>query len=220
MSEKLSVVDRLRALPTASVSDALDALKINGQLPGISRRTTGKVIAGEAFTVSYEPTDEDGGTVGDFLDDVAEGQVVVIANEGRAECTTWGGIMSRTAAVRGVAGTIVHGSCRDIGTSERVDYPIWSSSVYMRTGKDRVRCAGVQSQIVVSGVHIDSGDYVLADADGVLVVPRGRIAEVLEIAESIEHVESSIAEATSGGMSLAQARRQFAYHSLQAVRQS
>jgi regulator of RNase E activity RraA len=62
-----AAIERLARLPTATVSDALDAIGLSGSLLGIGR-TTGRAITGRAFTVRYEPVDDGGGTVGDFLD--------------------------------------------------------------------------------------------------------------------------------------------------------
>ncbi len=214
IKSKEGVIERLASLPTATVSDALDALGLPGSLFGI-RRTTGRAISGRAFTVRYEPVDDNGGTVGDFLDEVAPGSVIVIDNAGRLDCTVWGGIMSRVASARRVAGTVVHGVCRDVATSEEVGYPLWSTGRFMRTGKDRVRCAAVQVPLAIDDVRVCPGDYIHADADGVVAVPAGRIDDVLDLAECIEHVEDRIVDLAITGSSLTEARRQLGYHTLQ-----
>ncbi|EFL20598.1 DlpA protein [Streptomyces himastatinicus ATCC 53653] len=116
-----------------------------------------------AFTVRYEPADADKGSVGDFLDDVPAGAVVVIDNAGRTDCTVWGGIMTQTAAVRGVAGTVVHGACRDVATSVEADYPLFRSGRFMRTGKDRVRLAAVGARLSLGGVPVAPDDLVRGD---------------------------------------------------------
>ncbi|MGW0819095.1 RraA family protein [Streptomyces viridiviolaceus] len=211
-----AIAERLGLLPTASVSDALDRLGLPGSLRGIQRQSTGRSVAGRAFTVRYEPVGEDGaGTVGDFLDDVQAGEVVVIDNEGRTDCTVWGGIMARVAAGRGIAGTVINGSCRDTAAAESAGYPLWAVSRFMRTGKDRVRCVAVQEAITIGGVRIAPGDYLLADADGAVAIPSGRIEEVLGLAEEIERIEHEIVAAVLDGAQLADARWQFAYHTLQ-----
>jgi regulator of RNase E activity RraA len=211
-----TIIERLGLLPTAAVSDVLDRLGLPGSLLGIQRQTTGKGVAGRAFTVRYEPIDEDqGGTVGDFLDDVRPGDIVVIDNQGRVDCTVWGGIMSRVAAGRGIAGTVINGTCRDIATAEVAGYPVWAVSHFSRTGKDRVRCVAVQEPVTIDGVQISPGDYVLADTDGVLAIPSARVEEVVDLAEEIESVEDEIVAVALGGTPLAEARRQFGYHTLQ-----
>ncbi|MGW2115175.1 RraA family protein [Streptomyces zhihengii] len=200
---------------TASLSDALDSLGLPGSLHGLTPLGAGRQIAGPVFTVSYEPVDGTGGTVGDFLDDVPAGAVVLIDNGGRTDCTVWGGIMSRTAHERGIAGTVVNGVCRDVATAVQAGYPIWSAGRFMRTGKDRVRVAAVQSPVTVAGVVVHPGDVLVADDDGAVAVPAARWVEVSGIARRIDQVEDAVVAAVSAGASLAEARAAHGYHSLQ-----
>jgi regulator of RNase E activity RraA len=202
-------------LSTASVSDALDSLGLPGSLHGIGALRQGQRAVGPVFTVTYEPVDEAGGTVGDFLDDVPAGAVILIDNEGRTDCTVWGGIMSRTAHERGIAGTVIHGTCRDVAVATAVGYPIWSVSRFMRTGKDRVRVAAVQTAVTIDGVLIHPGDILVADDDGAVAVPAARWDEVADTARRIDRAEEAIVEAVRGGASLAEARARHGYHSLQ-----
>jgi regulator of RNase E activity RraA len=208
-------LDRLAALATAAISDALDSLGLPGSLPGITALTPAVRTTGPAFPVAYAPITEKLGTVGDFLDDVPAGAVVVIDNAGRTDCTVWGGIMTRTAAARGIAGTVVHGACRDVAITLSERYPMWSSGVFMRTGKDRVRMVSAGRPVVIEGVTVGAGDVVCGDADGVVVVPAARAPEVAELAERIERVEGEIVDAVRGGSGLRQARSEFGYHELQ-----
>lgn len=200
---------------TASISDALDSLGLPGSLHGLGALRVGGRAVGPVFTVRYEPVDARGGTVGDFLDDVPPGSVVLIDNAGLTDCTVWGGIMSRVAHARGVAGTVVNGACRDVTVADVVGYPIWSTARFMRTGKDRVRVADVQGAVTVDGVTVRPGDVVVADDDGAVVVPAHRWDEVRRVAERIERVEEDIVAAVSGGASLADARAAHGYHVLQ-----
>jgi 4-hydroxy-4-methyl-2-oxoglutarate aldolase len=208
-------IDRLSALPTAAISDALDSMGLPGSLAGIRALTPGVRATGPAFPVAYAPITEKTGTVGDFLDDVPAGAVVVIDNAGRTDCTVWGGIMTQTAAARRIAGTVVHGACRDVATTLSERYPMWSSGVFMRTGKDRVRMVSAGQPVVVDGVTVAAGDVVCGDADGVVVVPAARTTEVAELAERIERVEAEIVDAVRGGRTLRQARSELGYHRLQ-----
>ena len=205
---------------TATISDALDSLGLPGSLNGIGPLRAGLRIVGPAFTVRYEPIDGDGGTVGDFLDDVPAGAVVLIDNAGRTDCTVWGGIMSRIARSRGIAGTVINGVCRDVATAYETGYPIWSAGQFMRTGKDRVRVAEVQGALTIDGVEIHPGDIVVADDDGAVVIPAGRGDEVVGIAERIDAVEEAIVDAVRAGATLAGARASLGYHSLQTRKES
>ena len=205
----------LAELPTAAISDALDRLGLPGSLHGIGPLHLGRRACGPAFTVAYEPVDDQGGTVGDFLDDVPPGAVVVIDHAGRTDCTVWGGIMTAVAAATGVAATVVHGACRDTATAARLGYPIWSTGRFMRTGKDRVRLAAVQQPLLIDGVTVAPGDLVCGDEDGVVVVPADRAAEVARVAAGVEAAETRIVAAVCGGARLADARAAHGYHALQ-----
>ena len=205
----------LAELPTASISDALDKLGLPGSVHGIAPLRPGQRACGPAYTVAYEPVDDHGGTVGDFLDDVPVGSVVFIYNAGRTDCTVWGGIMTQVAAHKQVAGTVIHGVCRDVDVTATTDYSIWSAGRFMRTGKDRVRVRAVQEPLLVDGVSIRPGDVVCADEDGVVVVPADRVAEVAAIAVQVERVEAAIVATVRDGATLQEARSQHGYHSLQ-----
>ncbi|MEW9267494.1 hypothetical protein AB1207_22355 [Kineococcus endophyticus] len=212
---RLPVQARLSLVPTAAVSDALDRLGLPGSLHGLGGLREGQSACGPAFTARYEPVDDSGGTVGDFLDDVPAGAVVVIDNGGSTTETVWGGIMTRIAAANGVAGTVINGVCRDTAASAAVGYSTWSAGRFMRTGKDRVRLHAVQEPVSINGVTIRPGDVVVGDDDGVVVVPVERAEEVAELAERIEAVEAAILTAVAAGSSLTQARREHGYHALQ-----
>jgi len=206
---------KLAALPTASISDALDKLGIVGTLHGIAPLAYGFRATGPAFTIQYEPAGQERGSVGDFLDDVPAGAMVVIDNHGRTDATVWGGIMTEIAADRKIAGTVINGVCRDIATSLEQGYPIFSAGRYMRTGKDRVRLVAVNAPLEINGVAISPEDIICADTDGALCVPRARAAEVAQLAEGIEATEARIVAAVKAGSTLVAARAELGYHDLQ-----
>lgn len=210
------LVERLRALPTAAVSDALDRIGVEGALHDLAPLSNGFRAVGPAFTVRYAPVDETGaGTVGDFLDDVPPGAVIVIDNDGRTDVTVWGGIMTEVAAARGIAGTVINGVCRDVSASLTQNYPLFSRGRFMRTGKDRVCLVAVGEPVTVKGVEIHPGALICADADGVLAVPAPEAERVVDIAERIERVESDIVAAARAGSTLREAREKLGYHRLQ-----
>ncbi|MDQ0075596.1 RraA family protein [Arthrobacter oryzae] len=208
-------VARLTALPTASISDALDSLGVNGTPHGIAPLTYGFRAAGPAFTVQYEPAGTARGSVGDFLDDVPPGAIVLIDNNGRTDVTVWGGIMTEIAADRGVAGTVINGVCRDVSTSLEQNYPLFSRGRFMRTGKDRVRLVAVGKDVIINDVRISPSDIICGDSDGALAVPAAYAEQVAEIAERIEDTESKIVAAVKAGSTLIQARADLGYHDLQ-----
>lgn len=204
------------ALSTAEMSDALDALRLPGSVLGIRHIAGGKKLIGPAFTVRLIPISHDEpGTVGDFIDDVPPGAVVVLDNGGRLDCTVWGGILSQVAAKRGIAGTVVHGTCRDTAEADEAGYALFAASSFMRTGKDRVQVEAVNGPVSLGDVRVLPGDLVFGDADGVVVVPAKRADEVVAKALHMHEREQRILDAALSGVPLREARQQFGYHTLQ-----
>lgn len=210
-----NLVERLRALPTAAISDALDTIGIEGALHGIAPLVNGITAVGPAFTVQYAPAGTKRGSVGDFLDDVPAGSVVVIDNQARTDVTVWGGIMTEVAHDRRIAGTVINGVCRDVATSLEHDYPLFSVSRYMRTGKDRVQLVAVAEPLTIGDVTVKPGDIVCADSDGAVVVPKDEAEHIAEVAERIEATEAAIVAEVTNGSTLVEARAALGYHDLQ-----
>lgn len=211
-----AVIEGLRELPTATISDALDRLAIVGQCLGIAPLDPGFRLCGRAFTLRYRPTGVvERGNVGDYIDDVPVGDVVVLDNAGRLDCTVWGDILTAVSHRRGLGGTVIHGVCRDVARALDLRYPIFSRGRYMRTGKDRVEVESQGAPVSLGEVQVRAGDVLVGDADGVLVIPRVRESEVLDIARQIEEAEQAIERETAKGTRLDEARRVFRYHQLQ-----
>lgn len=218
--ELKNIIDGFKKLDTPCVSDALDRLGIPAGLLNIKPVVsgTGRVICGPAFTVKYIPVGLEKKTVGDFLDDVPEGAVVVIDNAGRDFCTVWGDIMSFYAEMKGVAGTVIDGVCRDVKVVKELDYPIYTKGCYMVTGKDRVQIESVNQPVTVSNLQVCPEDLIMCDDNGSLRIPKEKAEEVLRIAQEIETKETGILAALKAGSTLAEARRQSGYHHLQTKR--
>ncbi|MGY2399347.1 RraA family protein [Pseudomonas sp. SDO5271_S396] len=214
--EDRQLVALFEGLDTPGVSDAMDKLGIPGQCLGIAPLDNYRgTVVGPAFTVQYVPANTPPGSVGDFIEDVLPGDVVVIANAGRTDCTVWGDIMTQYAGARGIAATVIDGVCRDVSKALGDGYPLFTKGRYMRTGKDRVEVLAVNQPVAISEVRVCSRDIVVADANGVLVVPRARAAEVARVARQIEAVEAQIRALIEAGKTLKQARETLGYHTLQ-----
>lgn len=206
---------RASVLDTATLSDALDKHGINGQCHRIKARSTDFRMTGRAWTLLYGPAATPAGTVGDYIDDVDPGSVIVLDNGARDDATVWGDILTEIAHAKGIAGTVIDGINRDVALSLRLGYPIYSRDHWMRTGKDRVQVEATGVPITVGNVRVCPGDLVRGDADGVVVVPREHEQTVLETAESIQRAEDAIRESVRRGMSLRAAREEHHYHQLQ-----
>jgi 4-hydroxy-4-methyl-2-oxoglutarate aldolase len=208
-------VERAAKLDTATLSDALDKLGIVGQCYRIKPRSGVFRMAGRAYTLLYGPAANPPGTVGDYIDDVPPGSVIVLDNGGRENATVWGDILTEIAHRRGIAGTVIDGVCRDVALCTQIGYPVFSKDHWMRTGKDRVQVEATNVTVNIGDARVQPGDIVRGDADGVVVLPKEHEQQVLDTAEQIEHAENAIREAVRAGMRLDEARRQFRYHQLQ-----
>lgn len=208
-------VERASKLDCASLSDALDKHGINGQCYRIKPRSGAFRMAGRAFTILYGPAGKPAGTVGDFIDDVPPGSVIVLDNGGRDNATVWGDILTEVAHRRGVAGTVIDGVCRDVALCTSIGYPVYSKDHWMRTGKDRVQVEAMNVPVNIGDARVKPGDILRGDADGVVVIPKEFEDLVLDTAEAIEVAENAIREAVRGGMRLDEARKQHKYHNLQ-----
>jgi regulator of RNase E activity RraA len=208
-------VARAAKLDTATLSDALDRHGIAGQCNRIKPRSAEFRMTGRAWTLLYGPAANPPGTVGDYIDEVAAGSVIVLANGGREDVTVWGDILTEVAHHKGIAGTLIDGINRDVALALELKYPIFSRDNWMRTGKDRVQVEATQVPVSIGNARVAPGDLVRGDADGVVVIPKEFEDKVLASAEEIQHAEDAIRTSVRAGMSLREAREKHRYHSLQ-----
>jgi regulator of RNase E activity RraA len=206
-------LQRCAALDTASLSDALDSLGIAGGLAGLQQQVPGTRCCGYAYTVQYQPVSEHGGfrNAANYIDEVPADSVIVSCNDSRLDATVWGDILTHFASQRGIAGTLIDGVGRDLDTVTQLGYPLFSRGRFMQSGKNRVQLKAVQVPVRISGVIINPGDVIVADASGCLAIPRAQLDAVLERAEAVESTERDIILSISRGLSLAAARQLHRY---------
>lgn len=119
MIDPVDANTRLGRLSCTDLSDAMDRLGIPCQCAGIMPLDRSFSLVGRAFTLRYGPIGQDGGTVGDYIDDLEPGTVVVLDNAGRTDVTVWGDLLTATASRRNIAGTVIDGVCRDVDRCRR-----------------------------------------------------------------------------------------------------
>ena len=211
-------VERAAKLDTTAISDAMDRLGIAGQCLNIKPLDPRFRLTGRAFTILYGPAGTPPGTVGDYIEDVPPGGVVVLDNGGRENATVWGDILTWVANRRGVAGTVIDGACRDTHLARELGYPIYSRSYSMRTGKDRIQVEAMGGPVNIGDARVNQGDILRGDADGVVAIPHAHEDAILTNAEQIDAAESEIRRLVNEGNTLTQARKQLGYHNLQTKR--
>lgn len=211
-------IERASKLDTATLSDALDRLGLLGQCYKIKPRSTDFRMTGRAWTLLYGPAGKPAGTVGDYIDDVKPGEVIVLDNGGRDNVTVWGDILTEVAHKKGIAGTVIDGINRDVSLCLELGYPIYSKENWMRTGKDRVQVEATQVPVTIGEARVCPGDIIRGDADGVVVIAKEHEEAVLAAAEEIQSAEDAIRESVRQGMTLREAREKHRYHQLQTRR--
>ncbi len=155
------------------------------------------------------PADTSGSTVGDYIDDVPPERVITLDNVGRLDATVWGDIMTLAAVKLGIAGSVLDGVCRNVSRSLDLGYTVFSRGRSIRTGKNRVARDAMNVTVSLCGVRVSDGDLLLGDADGVVVVPRARESEILELAQKVDTREANIREALENGMRLEEAPKKW-----------
>jgi regulator of RNase E activity RraA len=196
MTEQLDPISQLLQFPTSVVSDAMDELGVPAVLPGMTAQRVGQGrIAGRALPVQFKPKSNDpdayrfGGGVGKPLEQVLktmrDGDVVVMDIGGSNRAAAWGGLAARLAQRRGVRGTVVWGSCRDVEEIRAIGYPVWAAATCPRRSRNEFTFGSINEPITIAGVTISPADYVLADESGIVIVPQERLREVIELSTRI-----------------------------------
>jgi 4-hydroxy-4-methyl-2-oxoglutarate aldolase len=193
-------------LSACAVSDALDRLGIAGVLTGLTPMGHDGVVVGRAFPVRFVEGD---GPFNQYLDRVPRGSVAVLDVGGRVDVSVWGGLIALEAQRLGLAGTIVHGGCRDVAGFVDSGYPVFARAATPRSGRGVVTSSEVGIPVTIAGIAVAPGDTVVADRDGVVVVPAERAEEALTLARQIARRDAELDRAVAGGLPLAEARRRF-----------
>lgn len=187
----------LEAVRTSNISDGAHRQPC---LPGLRQLVPGSRAVGTAVTVRTLPGDW-AKTV-EAIDIAAEGDVIVIDACGQGPAI-WGELASESAKNRGLAGVVIHGAVRDTADIRELGLPVWATHVSSHAGDPHGRGA-INEPIVIGGQRICPGDWIVADDDGVMVLPAGQAVEMANRAADVLEAENRIrAEIRDTGGTLA-----------------
>jgi 4-hydroxy-4-methyl-2-oxoglutarate aldolase len=200
------VLDRLGALDSNTVSDALDFLGLPGATFGLRPLWDCPAIVGRASTIQLGPKQGSAPTVhliSPVIDAIASDDRVLVIAGGIEGISCWGDILANAAVARRVRGSVIDGCSRDIEGSEAVAYPVYGRGVTMISARNRLVQVASGTPVVMAGVTVHEDDYVIADRCGAVFVRQDRIGEVLELGERIARRQQQMVAAVRAGRSVA-----------------
>jgi len=193
------------SLYCAVVADVLDSLGFRQQSPRVSLRplTVGAVMAGrckttlwaEMFHRDERPYELELRAV----DSCQPNDVIIAAASGSSRSGVWGELLSTAAINRGCVGAIIDGAVRDTAAMRRLGFPVFARGTCIYDSRDRQRVIELDVAVEIGGVTFSPGDLVLADDDGVVVVPREAESEVLRLAWEKVHAENVVRDEIRAG---------------------
>lgn len=198
-------------LRSALASDALDSLGFRNQClsSGISTLRQGDVLVGRAFPVQIDPVTEvpEVSYVGLLaaLDAIQPDDVYVAAVGAEANVAIWGELVTTVCQSRGAAGAVCDGFARDTSIIRGVDFPVFSRGTVPTDSNGRSEVRAHNVSVVIDNVTVNPGDLVIADDDGVAIVPADLIEKVVAMALEKDAQESEFRHAVVGGMGATEA---------------
>lgn len=218
MANKLSIAemaDRYMQLYTGCVSDVLDKLGYRHHaLPSyIQGLTYDMKIVGPAFTGRGEavddPTDDDTLMRVKMLESVYPGCVAVWSTGEFEDSAHWGEIMSTAARQKGCVGAVLDGGVRDLEYVLKMNFPVFAKHRIVNSSIGRWAIKEWEIPIKIGEVRIEPGDFIFADADGVLVIPKDMAEEVLLETEKLFATEAKMRQELRQGVSVTDVQQKY-----------
>lgn len=211
------ILKEIGKIPTASLSDALDNLGIRGFMDCAIKSQVGDVkLAGFAITVKDVLSEKKIAPIEalEAIEKAQRGDVFVrsiedASKEEASNIALFGGIMALGSKMKGLAGAIIDGGVRDVIEYKEIGFPVFSRSVVPSTSVGRTEVVGVNVPINCGGVIVNPGDLIVADSDGVVVIPKEKLEAVIEAAKRIDEFEKRVVEELERGTSLRESVKKY-----------
>jgi regulator of RNase E activity RraA len=198
------LVEKFQPYSTTNVSDALDKLGLKPGIVGILPIYEGcPKLLGTAITMRVTaagPKRPDAHMGVDPIMAAGEGDVIVIDNSGHLDENCWGEIMTYASLQRRIGGVVIDGACRDVDLIKTLHFPVYARGRVPLTARGRIMQESYNCLIRCGGVQVRPGDIIMADDNGVAVIPQERAEEVLHAAAEIYDREAAIVEELKRGV--------------------
>ena len=209
-------LDMMRSdLYSAVVADALDGLGYSHQSPRLQLRpyTTTSLLVGRCKTTLWEELNEVDPSPYELelkaVDECRPDDVLIAAAAGSLKSGIWGELLSTAANNSGCVGAIVDGAVRDVQKMRAMKFAVFARGTSVYDSQDRQRVIAVDTDVEMDGVTFSAGDLVLADEDGVVVVPQAIEAAAISAAWSKVHAENVTRDAIRDGMKATAAYKKY-----------
>ena len=207
------VLKRLKKIATPTLANALDDIGFNGVMYNLAPAGFGMKVVGRAITVQeitgpFGSFETDDFKVGHMIDAANPGDVIVVANNG-AQVSTWGGMASYAAKLKGVGGLVVDGGIRDREEIIEFSFPAFSRHMVPTPGKTRIKVLSINDPIVCAGVRVRKGDIIVADGTGVLCIPIEHAENITDSAEKFSVDDKKAMEEMDSGLTFTNALKKF-----------
>jgi len=210
--------ERLGKLSSTNVSDALDFYRLRGAVHGVLPTWSGcKRVCGEVVTLRLTAAGEipPKAHLGHAAIAAAKaGDVIVVDNAGRPDISCWGGVLATTAKLKGVAGVLIDGCCRDIDDYVDLDFSVYARGPVVQSARGRAVEAETNGPIQFGSVSVQPGDIVVADRSGVAFIPQQHLDEVLEKAYELFQKEEAMMADLRAGMDGTDVDQKYSYNSM------
>jgi regulator of RNase E activity RraA len=203
------VIARYRLLSPCTISDALASVGVGrSALDGINTLDLEAKIVGPAFTVTCEQPAVSTRDRIDYMEQIPSGSVVVIDNGGRIDSSVWGGQRTVAARYRGAEGTVAYGAYRDIPEHIAMDYPVFACARTIVASQGYSNPVATGETLDIGGVAVATGDLIVGDGSGVVVIPAEHIEQILVLSEAATSKEQWIIDQVEGGRDYFEARNE------------
>ncbi len=209
-----ALIARIVPLATSTLANALDEVGVHHNvIVAIKAVAPGFRFVGPAVTVketsgSYGSFTSADFKVGQMIDAARAGDVIVV-DAGGAAYSTWGGMASYAAKLKGVAGLLVDGGVRDLEEMVAFEFPVFARHLVPTTGRTRLKVEAVNVPVAVDGVAVAPGDIIAADGTGAVCLPAGRAEEIVALAEAFARDDDAAVDDLKKGLSFSQAMAKY-----------